>query len=345
MVVSSNHGVASKGRACLPVVCLWVFLLCWAVSSPLAGQSIHIAALQGDVEGVREALDAGASPDEYNLSGFAPIHSAARNNNTALVALLLQRGGNVDIVSDTTDRHTALHIAVINSVQETIVVLLQRGASCVIKDNDGGTALSEGARVNDQQIIALLNDGCSGVGGSVLDRMTVSLLGTTLIHVPLSSLLPNEVLLFYVGLQALYSLTPWYALGIESGLAVRPIPFSETESAADDLVFLTARIVNDLTLPLSFTLQLYAGADIVFAASGETGVFFEGGARLAFTTNRFTPTSDDASQWSGEIFIEVAYVLPFVAVPVNSSVSGSTPILRYSNAFSFGLGYRFKFQP
>ena len=58
-------------------------------------QPLHSAAALGDVDAVRALLDAGADPNAEQQGGFRPLDEALLTENTALAALLRERGAKV----------------------------------------------------------------------------------------------------------------------------------------------------------------------------------------------------------------------------------------------------------
>jgi len=123
-----------------------LFLLCMLAPLTLGAQSIHSAALAQNYDALLGALEAGESPDSYNLSGFAPLHSAARAGNLQIAALLLDNGADINIETNTAARDTPLHLAVINGRLAMVQLLLERGAEPNFQNQWGNTPLHEAAR-------------------------------------------------------------------------------------------------------------------------------------------------------------------------------------------------------
>ena len=71
----------------------------------------------------------------FYLGGIAPLHAAAAYNEPAVVALLLERGADIEALS--AFGHTPLHHAAIRGTPEVFELLLDRGAD--IKALDRGT--------------------------------------------------------------------------------------------------------------------------------------------------------------------------------------------------------------
>src|SRR5574338_251232 len=60
-------------------------------------QDLLAAVRRGSLDGVRELLDHGAAVNSRNRIGDTPLVTAAKNGNTALAMLLLQRGADANL--------------------------------------------------------------------------------------------------------------------------------------------------------------------------------------------------------------------------------------------------------
>jgi ankyrin repeat protein len=98
---------------------------------------LHYAALEGDVERVRQLLGEGCDPNGADLQGFTPLHFAAQSYAPSAVALLLESGAEVDRANGA--GNTALSLAVFYSEGrgEVIEQLLEAGADPDRENNAG----------------------------------------------------------------------------------------------------------------------------------------------------------------------------------------------------------------
>ena len=112
------------------------------------------AASVGNLEEVRQCLDAGARPNEMDLRGMTPLMLAAQWGYPKVVNLLLDTGANPDMVGAFFNK-TALMFAVQNCHTEVIKVLLAANANPNAATENGETVLrlaistGIGAYVND----------------------------------------------------------------------------------------------------------------------------------------------------------------------------------------------------
>jgi ankyrin repeat protein len=83
------------------------------------------AARQGDVECARLLVASGADVNELLPDGTSALTVAAHSDHAALVAFLLERGANPNIIGS---GYTALHAAVLRGNLESVTMLLARGA-------------------------------------------------------------------------------------------------------------------------------------------------------------------------------------------------------------------------
>lgn len=134
---------------------------------------LRTAAMQGDLEIVRLLLDKGASVESRGTSGETALLVAARYGRGAVVDLLLRRGCNVNAEGDNVYGN-ALNAAASFDNQETIRLLLEKGAHIHHECGEFGSALGNAAASGSLENVKLLLgngarfDASAGEYGSVL---------------------------------------------------------------------------------------------------------------------------------------------------------------------------------
>ena len=98
--------------------------------------TLHSDALLGNADRVKvhlEALvDGNESPDVVDKCGMCPIHWAALNGQNEIIDLLLDAGGEIDVLN--AGLNSALLVAASRGHDSTIQLLLQRGADMMIRN-------------------------------------------------------------------------------------------------------------------------------------------------------------------------------------------------------------------
>lgn len=114
-----------------------------------AGETaLMMAALRGHTAWVARLLDRGAALER---DGWTPLHYAASGPGTEATALLLDRGARIDAPSP--NRSTALMLAARYAPEETVDLLLARGASPKLR-NDQGLGAVDFARLGGRERLA-----------------------------------------------------------------------------------------------------------------------------------------------------------------------------------------------
>ena len=115
------------------------------------------ASRAGDVDRVRELLDAGTDPNCPDVfSGHTPLHYALATDNVALVELLLNGGAGIEHSNNNT-HSTPLESAVISHGINMVRLLLSRGAKSDVTVFPDGQQLIDVARIESTpEIVALL---------------------------------------------------------------------------------------------------------------------------------------------------------------------------------------------
>lgn len=89
-------------------------------------------------------------------NGFSALHHASINGFSGAVEHLINSGADVNQLTDSEEKDSPLHLAVMNKNHETVKILIQRGAKTDIINNEGITPLDLALRVSDSRIIKLL---------------------------------------------------------------------------------------------------------------------------------------------------------------------------------------------
>ena len=99
--------------------------------------SLHMAALQGNVETIRQHIDAGSDLDAKDAYGSTPLVIAATFGRTAVAEALIEAGADLHITNSTGS--TPLHTAAFLCRTEIVRALLDAGADPRLRDNFGNT--------------------------------------------------------------------------------------------------------------------------------------------------------------------------------------------------------------
>jgi uncharacterized protein len=86
--------------------------------------ALMMAALRGRFDWTQRLVEHGA---KVQKDGWSPIHYAAAGPNVQVVALLLDRGANIDALAP--DKSTPLMMAARHGPEESVRLLVQRGAN------------------------------------------------------------------------------------------------------------------------------------------------------------------------------------------------------------------------
>ncbi len=130
--------------------------------------SLHVAALQGDINAIRQHIKAGSDLDQKDMFGSSPLNTAAAFGRTEVARALIEAGADMEIRNN--EGSTPLHAAAFLCHTEIVKELLERGANKYLRNYNGHTALDLVAGSFDD-----VKDGYDGIGkalaplGFVLD--------------------------------------------------------------------------------------------------------------------------------------------------------------------------------
>ncbi len=120
------------------VVTLLTPLTVCGQENPTPSVSLHLAALQGNIEAIRQHIEAGSNLNEKDVYGSTPLIVATTFGKTAAARLLIEAGADLSIRNN--DGSTPLHIAAFFCRTEIVKALLDKGADKYLRNNAGSTA-------------------------------------------------------------------------------------------------------------------------------------------------------------------------------------------------------------
>ncbi|MFC1799329.1 serine hydrolase [Candidatus Eisenbacteria bacterium] len=100
--------------------------------------SIHMAALQGDIDAIRQHITAGSDLNEKDQFGSTPLIIATTFGKTEAARALIEAGADMEI--RTSDGSTPLHVASFFCRTEIVKALLDKGANKHSRNMSGSTA-------------------------------------------------------------------------------------------------------------------------------------------------------------------------------------------------------------
>jgi hypothetical protein len=102
------------------------------------GVGLHIAALQGNIDAIRQHIKAGSDLNEKDAYGSTPLIIAVTFGKTEVAEALIEAGADLKITNN--EGSTPLHIAAFLCRTEIVRALLDKGADKIATNNAGRTA-------------------------------------------------------------------------------------------------------------------------------------------------------------------------------------------------------------
>jgi len=139
--------------------------------------SIHEAAQKGNIEAVKQHLDAGADVNaKDDVVEWTPLLHAAEGGHKEIIELLIAKGA--DVNAKNLRGETSLYDVVGRGHKEIAELLIAAGADVNAKDNDGSTPLHNAAK-HDEVVELLIAEGAdvnakNTLGWTPLDRAITS---------------------------------------------------------------------------------------------------------------------------------------------------------------------------
>jgi CubicO group peptidase (beta-lactamase class C family) len=102
------------------------------------GVSLHVAALQGNIDAVRQHIKAGSDLNEKDAYGSTPLIIAITFGKTEVASSLIEAGADMEIRDN--NGSTPLHLAAFFCRTDIVKALLDKGANKYLRNNSGSTA-------------------------------------------------------------------------------------------------------------------------------------------------------------------------------------------------------------
>jgi CubicO group peptidase (beta-lactamase class C family) len=102
------------------------------------GVSLHVAALQGNIDAVRQHIRAGSDLNEKDAYGSTPLTIAITFGKAEVARALIEAGADMEIRDN--NGSTPLHLAAFFCRTDIIKALLNKGANKYLRNNSGSTA-------------------------------------------------------------------------------------------------------------------------------------------------------------------------------------------------------------
>jgi CubicO group peptidase (beta-lactamase class C family) len=124
-------------KAWLSICFLVPLSVCAAQETTPPSVSLHLAALQGNMDAVRRHIEAGTDLNEKDAYGSSALIIAATFGRGEVAAALIEAGADLSITNN--DGATPLHIAAFLGRTAIVEALLAGGANKYLRDNVGNT--------------------------------------------------------------------------------------------------------------------------------------------------------------------------------------------------------------
>jgi uncharacterized protein len=165
-----------------------------AIRERVAELDVWEAATFGDVERLRELLDADADAvNAWSSDRATPLHFASFFGQPAAARLLVERGADVHAVSPTFGNVTPLHSAAAAPSTEIVALLLDAGADANARQAGGFLPLQAAAQIGDVEMARALLDHGAAPGAASDDGRTAAAIAAEKGHDDVAALLRQGV--------------------------------------------------------------------------------------------------------------------------------------------------------
>ena len=149
---------------------------------------LRAAALNGSLEALQSAIDAGGNVDTVGSDGLTPLHTAAGSGNTRVAECLIAAKANPNSQCPRT-KFSALHAASQRGHAQIVALLLQSGADPTLLNKRQKTARDVAAQKKREDVVDLLD---SYNSSSTASQNSGPTLATTAEHKAITSTTVGE---------------------------------------------------------------------------------------------------------------------------------------------------------
>lgn len=134
--------------------------------------ALHHACARRNAAAVKVLLAGGANPNSVGTNGLRPIHLAAPCGEVEVLKDLLEAGAEIDALGEA--KYSSLTLAIVNRKNEAVSFLINAGANRNVMDKSGKTPLHHAASISEDMVSELISAGASydvedGLGRTPLD--------------------------------------------------------------------------------------------------------------------------------------------------------------------------------
>ena len=131
--------VMKTATTAILVVSLLIATGCAKQENPAPRVSLHAAALQGNIDVIRQHIKAGSDLNEKDMYGSTPMIIAVTFDKTEVARALIEAEADMTITNN--EGANPLHLAAFFCRTEIVEALLENGADKNLRNNSGSTAL------------------------------------------------------------------------------------------------------------------------------------------------------------------------------------------------------------
>ena len=117
--------------------------------------ALHFASFRGNIKIIKLLISNYAEINALTSKGYNMIHKAATGNKPSAI-IYFNKKYNMSLEDTAENQMTALHLAIRNCMENSVIYLLNLGINVNSKDKDGNTALHYAVKMNQTRIIKKL---------------------------------------------------------------------------------------------------------------------------------------------------------------------------------------------